>query len=186
MQVADVQIPEKERYTYADYARLPEGAPYQLIHGELVMSPAPSVYHQRLIGRVFRMLDAFVREHDLGEAFVSPIDVYLSEEDTPQPDIAFVANERAGIVGEQQIEGAPDLVVEVLSPSTGYYDLKGKKRLYEAHGVKEYWIVDPKGREVEVYGNTDGGFVLTARAVDEGTVASNLLDGFAVNLADLF
>ncbi len=185
-QDADVQIPEKERYTHEDYLRLPEGAPYQLIDGELVMAPSPTVYHQRLIFRLARKLHDFVEERDLGEVFVSPIDVYLSEADTPQPDVVFVARDRLGIVGEQEIEGAPDLVVEVLSPSTAYYDLRKKKRLYQRSGVKEYWIVDPIEESIEVYENAGERFDLIDRAEGETRAASRLLEGFAVDLSAVF
>jgi Uma2 family endonuclease len=178
--------PEKETYTHADYARLPEGAPYELIGGDLVMAPAPTPDHQRIIGRLFRLFSGFVEEQALGEVFVSPIDVHLSEHDTPQPDLVFVATERAEIVGAQHIEGAPDLVAEVLSPSTGYYDLRGKKRLYEHAGVKEYWIVDPVEGSVEVYENGPDGFVLADRAEGEDVVASASLEGLRVELSALF
>jgi Uma2 family endonuclease len=173
-------------YTHADDARLPAGAPYELIGGDLVMAPAPTPDHQRIIGRLFRLFSGFVEEQALGEVFVSPIDVHLSEHDTPQPDLVFVATERAEIVGAQHIEGAPDLVAEVLSPSTGYYDLRGKKRLYEHAGVKEYWIVDPVEGSVEVYENGPDGFVLADRAEGEDVVASASLEGLRVELSALF
>lgn len=184
---AKLPIPEKERYTYADYAALPEGAPYQLIDGELVMTASPNTQHQRIIKRLLRVMDAFVEENSLGEVFVSPVDVYLSEADTPVPDLVFVAEERLGIVGAQKIEGAPDLVVEVLSPSTGYYDLRKKKRLYAEAGVAEYWIVDPIEESVEVHVNTGGAFDLHERAEGEGRVASSqVISGFSVQLDALF
>jgi len=183
----DAKPPEKETYTHADYARLPEGAPYELIGGNLVMAPAPTPDHQRVIGRLFRIFSNFVEEQELGEVFVSPIDVHLSEHDTPQPDLVFVATERAEIVGAREIEGAPDLVAEVLSPSTGYYDLRGKKRLYERAGVKEYWIVDPVEGSVEVYENGTDGFARADRAEEDGGVAASaLLEGLRVEPDVLF
>ena len=186
MQTAELPIPKKERYTYEDYAQLPEGAPYQLIDGELVMSPSPSTYHQHLVLRLGRALLNFAEEHQTGEVFVAPMDVYLSPEDTVQPDLIFIAQARRGIIGEQKIDGAPDLIVEILSPSTAYLDLTKKKRLYERHGVKEYWIVDPEQRTVEIFEHADGRFMQRARLVETGTAASTLLDGFEVDLADLF
>ncbi len=183
---AQLPIPEKERYTYADYAALPEGAPYQLIDGELVMTASPNIQHQRIVRRLLRVMDAFVEENDLGEVFVSPVDVYLSETDTPVPDLVFVAKERLGIVGAQKIEGAPDLVVEVLSPSTGYYDLRKKKRLYAEAGVAEYWVVDPLEESVEVHTNAGGAFDLHQRAEEGGRAASQTIGGFSVGLSDLF
>lgn len=176
----------KKAYTYEDYAQLPEGAPYQLIGGELIMAPAPTPYHQAISIRLAAKLLAFVEAHNLGAVLTAPIDVYLSEEDTPQPDLIYIASDRLGIIGEQKIEGAPDLVMEILSPSTAYYDLKDKKRLYQAHGVKEYWIIDPKAKEIEVYENVDQQFQLTSREAGQGTISSSLLNGFAVDLAAIF
>ena len=186
----------KGRYTYADYAKLPEGAPYELIHGHLVMSPSPTTTHQRLVLQIARMLGDHADEHTSdehtsdehtsGQVFIAPIDVFLSETDTVQPDVLFVASDRAHIIEEQRINGAPDLIVEVFSPSTTHRDVGVKKRLYETHGVREYWTVDPETQAVEVHVNTAHGFDQHARVVESGTVASALLDGFAIDLEDLF
>ncbi len=181
-----MQAVEKKVYTYEDYAQLPEGAPYQLIDGELVMSPAPTPRHQRISQNLNRALDRFVEDHGLGEVYCSPIDVYLSDIDTPQPDILFIAKARLDIIGEKYIEGAPDLVVEILSPSTAYYDLKKKKRLYETSGVKEYWVVDPEAQEIEVYALVEGRFELFAREAEQGVISSKLLGGFSVDLEGVF
>lgn len=186
MQTADIPLPKKERYTYEDYAQLPEGAPYQLIHGELTMSPSPTPYHQILQSHLHFILTRLVQTQRLGQVLAAPMDVYLSEEDTVQPDLLFIAQDRLDIIGEQKIEGAPDLIVEILSPSTAYLDLTKKKRLYEAHGVKEYWTVDPEQKTVEIFENTDDGFIQHTRVVESGTAASTLLDGFTVDLDDLF
>ena len=181
-----MQAVEKKVYTYEDYAQLPEGAPYQLIGGELVMSPSPTPTHQRISLNLSVALYLFVKEHDLGQILVAPMDVYLSETDTPQPDILFIAKTRLGIIGEKYVDGAPDLVVEILSPSAAYYDLKKKKRLYEASGVKEYWIVEPEAQEIEVYALVEGRFDLFGREAGQGTITSKLLAGFSVDLADVF
>ena len=177
-------LTEKERYTYDDYVRLPEGAPYQLINGSLVMSPAPALQHQRIVAYLYRSLYACIE--DGGEVLFSPIDVKLSDTDVLQPDLVFVAQERLNIIGEQVIDGAPDLVMEVLSPSTAHHDLTTKKRLYEMHGVHEYWVVDPKSRTVEIHTRTDAGFIQHQRRVDSGTATSALVEGLAVELDSLF
>ena len=174
------------RYTYDDYARLPEGAPYQLIDGYLVKHPSPTPYHQRLSGRLESLLREYVRERDLGEVLDAPLDVYLEEAQTFQPDIIFISNERRELIGQKKIEGAPDLVVEILSPSTARYDLHEKKRAYEKAGVLEYWIVDPRWNRVEVYGATESGFRLLAQETGTGAARSGLLPGFTVDLAELF
>jgi Uma2 family endonuclease len=183
---ATLPLPETERYTYADYTQLPEGAPYELIHGELVVSPSPSTLHQRILRRLARTLDAFIEQEGRGEILFAPIDVRFSEEDTVQPDLIFIVAGRRDIIGEQAIDGAPDLIAEILSPSTAYRDLTTKKRLYEQHGVREYWIVDPEGRTVEVFELTGERFMQHTHAVETGTTASTLLDGFQVDLTDLF
>ena len=182
---ATLPLPEKERYTYADYAQLPEGAPYELIRGELVMSPSPTPFHQIIQSNLHFALARFVRTERLGQVLTAPMDVRLSEEDTVQPDLIFIAAERSHIIGEQAIDGAPDLIVEILSPSTAYRDLTTKKRLYEEHGVNEYWIVDPEQRTVEVFEHTGDRFMQHARVVEMGTAASKHLDGFSIDLTDL-
>lgn len=179
-------LPEKERYTYADYTQLPEGAPYELIHGELVMSPSPTPYHQIIQSNLHFVLTQFVRKGGLGQVLTAPMDVRLSEEDTVQPDLIFIAADRRDIIGEQAIDGAPDLIVEILSPSTAYRDLTTKKRLYEQHGVREYWIVDPEEQTVEIFELATERYMQHARVVETGTAASKLLDDFQVDLTDLF
>ncbi len=176
----------KRQYTYDDYAKLPEGAPYQLIGGELVMSPSPVPYHQIISGRIEFELMKFVKERKLGEVIDAPMDVYLSETETYQPDIIFISNERLSIIGEKKIEGAPDLVIEILSESTAYYDLRYKKRVYERTGVKEYWIVDPIEKSIEVYENVNGEFRIYSQAIEKGRVNSKLLERFGVELEKVF
>jgi len=173
-------------YTYADYEKLPEGAPYQLIEGELVMSPAPIPSHQITLQNISDTLGPFVRKNKLGKVIVSPIDVYLSDTDTFQPDIIFLSNERLSRIGEKRIEGAPDLVIEILSPSTGYYDLTHKKRMYEVSGVLEFWSVDYSERAIEVFENSNGEFQLIAKTRERGIIQSKLLPGFTIETADVF
>ena len=186
METTAPPVSEKELYTYADYAELPEGAPYELIRGELLMAPAPNLYHQIVQSNLFFALSQFVREGDHGWVLSAPIDVRLTDTTTVKPDLLFVSTARDARIGAQVIEGAPDLVVEILSPATAHRDLTTKMRLYEQHGVQEYWIVDPEQRTVEVHGLDDGLLRQQARVVDEGEVASTLLAGFAVDLTALF
>lgn len=174
---------EKNKYTYDDYAKLPESAPYQLIEGELVMTPAPSPFHQIVQSNIWLELGVWVRQRNLGRVLASPIDVYLSEKETYQPDIIFISTSRRNIIGEKKIEGAPDLVVEILSPTTGYYDLTHKKRMYAESGVKEYWVVDPVEKTFEVWENVGGDFRLISSARAQGAVRSKLLEGFEITLA---
>jgi len=181
----EIEIPQKEVYTYEDYAKLPEGAPYQLIGGKLIMTPSPTVYHQYISTRIVKRLIDFVEEKGLGVVLHAPLDVYLEEKETYQPDIIYISRERSEII-EERIRGAPDLVVEILSPSTAYYDLRKKARVYARHGVKEYWVVDPLEESIEIYTNRDGTFELVQKAEGEGAASSILLEGFVVELKDIF
>ena len=176
----------KKQYTYEDYEKLPEGAPYQLIGGELIMTPSPIPYHQIVKHNIEFELSSFVREKRLGIVLDAPLDVYLSETETYQPDIIFISKDRLNIIGEKKIEAAPDLVIEILSPSTAYYDLRHKKRIYEKSGVKEYWIVDPMEKGIEVYENVNGEFKVFSQAQEKDRVKSKLLDGFEVELEKVF
>jgi len=110
--------PASLRFTYEDYLLLPEDRRYEIIDGDLLMTPAPGIPHQRLVGRLYRHLDDHVRSRKLGEVLMAPFDVVLSPTDVVQPDLLFVAAGRASIIGEKFISAAPDLVVEILSPST--------------------------------------------------------------------
>ncbi len=179
-----------QKYTLADYEALPEGAPYQLIHGELVISPTPTPYHQKILGRILCKVLKFAEQSDLGQVFPSPIDVYFNDDNAYQPDVVFVSTERLDIIGETNVQGAPDLVVEVLS-SNAKRDLVDKKDVYEAFGVKEYWIIDPERKSIDVLENTLGKygneFRLYSRARNgEGAVESKVLTGLSVEAGYVF
>ncbi len=177
---------EKKTFTYKDYEKLPEGSPYQLIGGDLVMTPSPIPYHQILIGKIFLKLSKYVEDKKVGMVLLAPLDVYFSETDTYQPDIMFISRERLNIVGEKKIEGPPDLIIEILSPQTAYYDLRTKKDTYEKSGVKEYWIVDPIQKIIEIFGNKKGKFESVSTAKSEGVVKSDLLNGLSVTVKEIF
>lgn len=172
-------------YTYKDYAKLPEGAPYQLIGGELVKSPSPTPLHQEIILAVCRK---FLPLQDAGKGKVlfAPLDVYLGETETYQPDLLFIREENLSLIGEKKIEGAPDVVMEVLSPSTGYYDLRHKKEVYGTTGVREYWIVDPMERSVEIYTNTEGELHCKTSAQEKGDVQSIIFPEVSITLTEIF
>jgi len=181
----EIELFQKEVYTYEDYAALPEGAPYQLIGGKLVVTPSPTAFHQYISVRIGKRLIDFVEDMGLGIVLHAPLDVYLEEKETYQPDIIYIARERLFII-EERIKGAPDLVMEILSPSTAYYDLRKKARVYARQGVKEYWIVDPEEKSIEIYTNQGDTFKLEQRAEGEGKASSSLLAGFEVELKDIF
>ena len=148
-------LAKRKRYTYDEYLNLPDdGKRYEVIDGELVMVADPYTIHQTVSGNLEYELRTFIKKHKLGKIFDAPTDVVLNEYNVVQPDILFIARDRLDIITEKNISGAPDLIVEILSPSTAYYALLEKKELYEKFGVKEYWIVDPKKQRVEVFQNS--------------------------------
>ncbi len=175
----------KEKKTLADFRALPEGTLCELIDGELHMTPSPTYTHQHISIRLSSAMLAFVERHELGAVVTAPMDVHLAETEAYQPDILFISNERSDII-EERIEGAPDLIVEILSPSTGYYDLTHKKRIYRETGVREYWIVDPMEQTVEVLWNAGEAFETHEQARGADLVHSRLLEGFSIALEDLF
>ncbi len=176
------------KFTYRDYINLPESEErrYELIAGEFYMVPSPSAVHQSIVFRLAKILDAFVEQNGLGRVFIAPLDVVLSEIDVLQPDILFISRSREGIITEQNIQGAPDLAVEVLSPATAERDRTLKKARYLKYGVREYWIVDPLARAIEVLkaGQTE---FETVRVYPEGTHAlSPILPGLRVDVSEVF
>ena len=174
------------KFTVKEYMTTPEDKRYQLLDGEMALAPSPTTRHQTIIVQLFLVLHQFVNEHNLGRTWVAPLDVVLSNHDVAQPDILFVSNERAGIVTEANIQGAPDLVVEVVSPSTAEYDRGYKQLLYGRHGVREYWIVEPHPGVVEVL--TEGAEGLVRQTVYRRgqTLTSPLLDGLSIDLEQVF
>ncbi|HBI24855.1 MAG TPA: restriction endonuclease, partial [Nitrospiraceae bacterium] len=123
-------IIEKKKYTYEDYLKTPDDVRYELIEGELLMTPSPVPRHQRISRKIEFILEEFVTNNDLGEIFYAPCDVHLDNENVVQPDILFISKERLNIIGEKNIQAAPDLAIEILSESSAYRDLVQKKKLY--------------------------------------------------------
>jgi len=175
--------------TYADYCKIDDGRRYELIGGELYLVPSPSVPHQRVSLRLSWRLAEYIEQNDLGTVLTAPIDVYLTDQDVVQPDIIFISREHSDIVTEINIKGAPDLVVEILSPSTSSRDRTAKKELYATYGVKELWIIHPLVQTIEVYRRgTEGAFqeplFYTRRSNQK--ITSPLLPGLTLDLNDLF
>jgi Uma2 family endonuclease len=174
------------RYTYEDYARLPDDRRYEVIDGELYLTPAPTPYHQIVKGRIERLLQDHVEEAKLGMVLDAPCDVVLSQFDVLQPDIFFISTGRLAVIGEKYISDAPDLVVEVLSPGTRKRDRFIKSKRYARFGVREMWITDPRKRTIEVFVNTDEGFRREALYAGDDVLRSPLLPGLEVPLARVF
>ncbi len=176
----------KIKLTYEDYAKTPDDERYELIDGELLMVPSPNVPHQGVVIDLGTLFNIFVRGNDLGRVYVAPIDVVLSDTNVVQPDLVFVSRERLGIITHANIRGAPDLVVEVRSPSTAQRDLTIKRRLYAEHGVKEYWMVDPEARTVMVLLLRNGAFEEVGIYRKGQVLSSPTLSGFTLNLDEIF
>ena len=174
------------KFTYADYRNAPEDKRYELLDGELVVSPAPKEVHQRVLGNLYLELSLFVRERHVGRVYLSPFDVVLTDTDVVQPDLLFVSNERAGIVTEDNARGGPDLVIEILSPSTAERDLTFKRALYARHGVTEYWLVDTDARTIEVLALGEQDFVRVQRYVAGERLTSPVLAGFSLDTSKIF
>lgn len=145
MEVATID--RSKEWTVEDYLQLEEGLLAQVIDGHLIMSPAPTPRHQLVLGELYTLFKTSLR----GEVFFSPIDLYIDEKNVLQPDLVFIANANQEIITDRGIEGVPDLVVEVISPSNSFVDRNTKKKKYLEIGIKEYWIVDPANQTLEIY-----------------------------------
>ena len=176
----------KLKLTYEDYVRLPDDERYELIDGELITMPSPKEIHQAVSGALFLSVGAFVKAMRLGRVYFSPFDVILSLTNVVQPDLIFVSSARAHIITEDNIRGAPDLLVEILSPSTAGYDRTVKRDLYARHGVREYWLVDPYAKTITVLILGAGGYDTHAVYGEGDTMTSPTLPGFALDLGELF
>ena len=176
------------KFTYADYKHLPESETkrYELLGGELVMVPSPNERHQRIARNLGFILWEYIRQHELGVMYHAPFDVVLSPENVVQPDILFITAERAHIITEDNVQGAPDLVIEILSPATAGRDRTYKRTLYSRYGVQEYWLVDPKERTVEVLTPGERGFERTVEYGRDEVLRSPLLQGLEIDLREVF
>lgn len=165
--------------------KTPEGS-YQLIEGYLIKEPSPNTYHQRISRKIEFIITKFATENDLGEVFFAPYDVVVDNETVVQPDILFVSKENQRIITKENIKGPPDLVIEIISPSSAYRDLVKKKKIYAAFGVKEYWIVDPEEKTVDVYGLENNEYNLAGSYNETDELTSRVIKGLTINLRELF
>ena len=173
--------------TYEDYARLPDdGKRYELLEGEIVVSPSPNTKHQEVSGRLHYALHGWAQRTGTGKVFAAPCDVVLSPHDVVQPDLLFIAREHRSQITADNIQGPPDLVVEILSPATAERDLDRKRRLYERHGVAEYWIVDPDTRTLTVFRRRGNSLARETPLGPEGVLRPAGLPGLELDLAALW
>ncbi len=182
-----LELALQRRLTAKDLAALPDdGNRYEIIGGQLFVSPSPTYRHQFVSMKLGNALDAYLTSTNAGTVIAAPMDVYLSEHDVVQPDLLVVLNARTDIIQDRGIAGAPDLVVEIVSPSSATTDYLRKSKLYERNGVQEYWIVDPVAATMSVQRLTDGSFVLEAELDRNDTVRSSLLGDFDLDLSLIF
>ena len=174
------------KFTYQDYLNTPDDKRYELLDGELVTVSTPGELHQSVSAQLGWRLVQFASENNSGRVYHAPFDVVLSDTDVVQPDLLFVSNERSQIITPKNIQGAPDLVVEILSPSTATRDRTYKRTLYARYGVKEYWMVDTTGEDVTILLLGDRGFEVVDVYGESEALTSPTLGGFRFNLDDIF
>ncbi len=181
------ESPATRPWTYDEYLLLPDdGRRWQIIGGERFVTPAPRVRHQRVIGRLYALLVSDRLVTSRGEVLLSPVDLVLSSTDVVQPDLLFVSKERASIVHEKALHGPPDLVIEVLSPSTARIDRVLKRRLYEESGVDELWLVDLDAETVEVHRVAGGGYGAPELLPAGAVLTTPVLPGVELDIAGVF
>ncbi len=173
--------------TYDDYLLLPaDGKRYEIIEGELFMAPAPFTDHQDVSRNLEFILLKYLEITKWGKLYNAPTDVIFSMTHVVQPDLLIVARERKEIITKRNIVAAPDLVVEIISPSSALIDRTTKKSLYEKYGVKEYWIVDPDNETIEVFSLENNVFLVAGTFSQGDTLTSRLLPGLEVVLGEVF
>lgn len=177
------------RMTYEEFMALPDdGKRYELIEGELILNPSPVPRHQEIVGNIYAALRGFFQTHAIGRVFLGPLDIVLADATILEPDVLAILNERAPLIGPKNVQGAPDIAVEVLSPWSRRRDEGVKRRLYEHHGVNEYWIVDPESEIVRIYRRAGAAFDRPVEIHNDegGSITSPLLPNFSLDVRDVF
>lgn len=173
--------------TAEDYRNLPETGPrYQLVEGEIYMSPAPNRYHQDISRNLELILGMWLLENPIGKMYDAPFDVFLGEHDVFQPDILFVSKERYSILTHEGAEGAPDFVVEILSPRTEKLDRVNKLKMYAHYGVTELWIIEPDSKRVLVYRLRENPGEPTAVHAEGDVIESAMFPGLRIDTRRVF
>lgn len=183
--MAAVVEKQARRWTYEEYYKLEDDQRYEIIDGALLMAPAPDTWHQTWNGELFALLRAHVLQHKLGRVIMPPVDVVLDPENTVQPDIVFVASANLPIIQRRAIFGVPDLLVELVSPSSVRRDRYDKKAIYARFGVKEYWIGDPANKTLEILSLKSGNYELHCCVEEKGKLTSPLLPGFEFDVSEI-
>jgi Uma2 family endonuclease len=178
---------EKKKFTKEDYQSLDDGAAFQLINADLILSPSPIADHKKILLNLVIQIKSYMAQcNDRGELLIAPLDVHFDEENIFQPDLFYIKEDRKVELIQDFIYGAPDLIIEILSPATAYYDLRQKKDVYERYGVNEYIIIDPIQLNGEIYGLKNGQLLLRQKASKSEVLRSGLLKGLKIDLHRLF
>ena len=183
------QLEQHLKWTYSDLLLFPDdGKRHELIDGEHIVSPSPFTKHQRILVNLTRIIGTFLKQHPIGQIFVAPMDVVLSDFDVVEPDLLFIASEHASIITEKHIMGVPDWVIEILSVSSRKTDEIIKRKLYEHYGVQEYWIVDPELEMVKTYRMIQKGYIRTTEisCPSNEILTTPLLSGMEIKPAEIF
>lgn len=176
---------ETKRWTYEDYYRLDDDQRYEIIDGKLLMAPAPDTSHQDWSRELTLIVAAYVKRTKLGKVFVAPVDVVLDPDNTVQPDMVFVSIANLPMIQKRAIFGVPDLLVELVSPSSVRRDRYDKKALYARFGVKEYWIGDPANKALEILTLKNRDYELHCCAEEKGKLTSLLLPGLEFDVSEV-
>ena len=180
-------IDRSKEWTVDDFLKLEESnTPCELINGELVMSPAPTPFHQDVTSNLNDFLRAEAKKTG-GKVYFAPIDLFIDHKNVFQPDLVFISAEKKNIITNRGIEGVPDLIIEIISPSNVFTDRNRKKKVYQKIGVREYWIVDPANHTLEIYKHDQpDADVPHLYLVKEGEVSSSVLVNLKFDLKDIF
>jgi Uma2 family endonuclease len=177
------------KLTYEDFLNFPDdGRRHEIIDGEHYVTPSPVTKHQAVALNLTMALGSYLRQRPIGVVFFAPLDVVFSDFDVVEPDLLYISRARVGVLTDRHVRGAPDLVVEILSPGTRKTDETTKRRLYERFDVNEYWVVDPELDAIKIYRRVEGAFARVAELRTEtgDTLTTPLLPDFSASLADLF
>lgn len=175
------------KFTYEDLQHIPpDRNRYEIVDGELFVTPSPITLHQRIVGNLYAEIRQYVRNHRLGEVFVAPLDIVFTPATVLEPDVIFVSQSRLHIVGEKHLTAAPDLVVEVLSETTQQLDREIKPKQYARYGVPEFWRIDPAGKTVEIFRLKEGEYELVERWGFGDTLTSPLFPGLRLPVSSLW
>ncbi len=187
-----MEVAVAKKLTYAEFREMDfsdnDGAYYELLNGEIVARNSPTWQHQAIVANLIYLIKSFIMPNNLGKVFGSPLDVILDDQNAPQPDVLFIRRDRLFILDNRDnvVHGAPDLVIEVISPTSIRRDRSQKMKIYEQFGVREYWLVDPKNQSVEVYQMQANRYEMTSVAAETGQIESSVLEGIDLDVNRVF